>query len=282
MWETVEKLGQWVIKRRCQSNPSIHQKSAIEVCLCPPLPTVTQTLADQRGSPFLWRASISTLSSCLTDEFCSHPTGFWMGGSLFYVFAVAFFVRSYSSIESLCFFKSHLYHCSLALFSLIVWPISTAAHPIIFLSLFTCHQPYGHCEFIVFVSNLDLRLSMHPVSSPPIPLFVVIPFISPHWLSMYCFWAFSWVCCREFPYRSVGHSLHSWHSSWHYQGSSQKPTTPFILLVVTLWWGWTVWLMNKRGWGAREEREGDTLKDSGGGGVMVMCVNSMPKIENSG
>ncbi len=37
----------------------------------------------------------------------------------------------------------------------------------------------------------------------------------------------------------------------------------------------------ERGWAARVEREKREGEDSGGGGVMVMCVNSAPKIENS-
>ena len=38
-------------------------------------------------------------------------------------------------------------------------------------------------------------------------------------------------------------------------------------------------LIDEQGRGGSKKREGETEKDSGGGGVMAMCVNSVPKIE---
>lgn len=70
-------------------------------------------------------------------------------------------------------------------------------------------------------------------------------------------------------------------TTWHPARQWGQPT-PLILPVVTLWWGWTVWLMSKKRMRSQEERGGGDIKRRRQWGVMVMCVNSMPKIENSG
>lgn len=67
-------------------------------------------------------------------------------------------------------------------------------HPIPFFSLHVSPSHLRHHSqlprraavtvFVVLVSNLDPCLSRHPVPSPSIPLFVIIPFISLQLLSM--------------------------------------------------------------------------------------------------
>lgn len=74
----------------------------------------------------------------------------------------------------------------------------------------------------------------------------------------------------------------TWHPA-RKQGSRHRgQPTPLILPVVTLWWGWTVWLMKKKRMRSQEEKGAGDIKRHRQWGVMVMCVNSVPKIENPG
>ena len=144
--------------------------------------------------------------------------------------------------------------------------------------------------FIVLESNLDLCLSRLPVPSHSLSSsFLFLPCECPR---SSCFKAFSPVYCREFPsYRLLDHSLHSWHASWHCWGSSQclqcKSGAEVSLHHSYLhnwpsneeaqcdWW-------TKRGWGAKEKKKRETWKERGGRGDLVMCVNSVPKIDHCG